>query len=126
MFRLIGMTQRYNKFLYFQIFGNIFTLLETSVLSIIFTLLNNQSLIIMLEKIKNRIIEFMTKHSLNTYNIRKAVREGKGNPLGVGINTVNRIIKEDTLPSSKLLKKLLDSIGTEYLTNELGEIKEIL
>ena len=80
----------------------------------------------MLETIKDRIEKYMLDNGLNTYNIRKSIKTGGKNPLGVGINTVNNLLKKDKIPTDKILKQLLNSIGVEYITNELGQIKEIL
>ena len=50
----------------------------------------------MLEKIQGLIWAFLDKNSLNTYQVRKLIREGQKNPLGASINVVDNIIKYNT------------------------------
>ena len=67
------------------------------------------------QKLRNHILNFMSENELNTYKIRLMLKHGK-KPLGIGINTVNKILKDDSYePSRFALIKLLKAIKVEYI-----------
>ena len=67
------------------------------------------------QKLRNHILNFMAENELNTYKIRQLVAQKK-NPLGIGINTVNKILKDDNFqPSRYALIKLLKAIKVDFI-----------
>ena len=67
------------------------------------------------QKLRNHILNFMSENELNTYKIRMMLKHGK-KPLGIGINTVNKILKDDSYePSRFALIKLLKALKVEYI-----------
>lgn len=67
------------------------------------------------QKLRNHILNYMAENELNTYKLRLMLQKGK-KPLGIGINTVNKILKDDNYqPSRFALIKLLRAIKVEYI-----------
>ena len=67
------------------------------------------------QKLRNHILNYMSENELNTYKLRLMLKKGK-KPLGIGINTVNKILKDDNYqPSRYALVKLLKAIKVDYI-----------
>ena len=74
-------------------------------------------------QLRRLIKAYMKENKLNTYKVRKIVKSGKPSPLGVGINTVNKILTDNNYhPTPLIVKTLLKKMGVKY-TLDCGQIQ---
>ena len=73
--------------------------------------------------LRRLIKAYMKQNKLNTYLCRKIVKSGRQSPMGIGINTVNKILLDNSYhPTPLVVKTLLKKMGVKY-TLDCGQVQ---